>query len=492
MRFLQNSALFFFKDGDKCIYYATACDTDSDLNNRLWGYGAHIPWGTPEVKAPKVSSEDNHCMSVNPKLVVSALKELYNHSDFYPVATELPEERISLTPQKEICNPARTIETFSLQESRKTEPEHLWKTLIPVSPVDTIVVTLKFFLDGVQRTTLLGEIPFRKGSPHKCALHFAQYACVVLKREARSLEPYKTKIRSLFELPTEFLRSKANEPKLASYLKQGHPRISDVEWVDTSFRSTRCAKDYDGPKVCIDGVEYPRIPDEELFGKCADPLWFRGHARHWTTRFRDRTEYHLSQQMAEEIGPAKKSNTEFQFVVKDGGIASVRRGLEKSILGVVKSFETKLLDDFEHVRVLSLIRGFRSPVFIFQVTADSLYPEEESESRGKLPSRISWYMRLHQFANRSPDFGLVRIEVNPAILPSQGVQDRWSQSDSLTVNAISFALLQERLPLSTPDPRWDKLIYPIKICERYLQSILLPQTTVKYFGQYFRPEVSHE
>jgi hypothetical protein len=430
-------------------------------------------------------------MFINPRLIASVLKDLYRNSNFYTVETELSEERVGLHPQKQISNPGRTIETYSLSEEKRTEPEHLWKGLIEVKPTDRYNVVLEYFLDGVQRTTLLGEIPFRHGSPHTCALHFAQYACVVLKRDQRQLRRHRTEIRNLLELPIAFLQSKANEGKLKRYFEERVrlPRVENVEWVDTSFGSERCAPDDPRKKVVIDGVNYPRLSDEDLMARCADPLWFRGHARHWTTRFRDRTEYKLSQEMADTIGPARRSQTEFCFAVKDGGIASVRRGLEKAILGIVKSFETQFLNEYEHVRVMTLGKGYRTPAFVFQPKADSVEPEEIHGGGGKPPNRVSWYLRLHDRRYHPPEFGLVRIEVHPSTLPSQGRQDSWSAEDSVLLNAISWAVLCERLPLSTPDPRWDRLIYPIKVCERYLQSILLPQSTVKHFGQRLSTEL---
>jgi hypothetical protein len=36
---------------------------------------------------------------------------------------------------------------------------------------------------------------------------------------------------------------------------------------------------------------------------------------------------------------------------------------------------------------------------------------------------------------------------------------------------ISGWLLAERTPLSLPDARWDRLIYPVRDCEQYLRSI---------------------
>jgi hypothetical protein len=185
-------------------------------------------------------------------------------------------------------------------------------------------------------------------------------------------------------------------------------------------------------------------------------------------------------QIAEKIGPARKDQKEFSFLVKDGGIAKIRRGLEKSTIGLVKSLDTRYLKETEQVRVLSLNRGYRSPVFIFDSGEhrENVNRDDDTVSREK--NRVTWYMRMHGGERKPLDFGIIRVEVHPGLLPCGGKEDNWSKADSLFVNAISAAVYAERLPISTPDARWDKLIYPLKMCERYLHSSLIPHETIKW------------
>jgi hypothetical protein len=46
---------------------------------------------------------------------------------------------------------------------------------------------------------------------------------------------------------------------------------------------------------------------------------------------------------------------------------------------------------------------------------------------------------------------------------------------------ISTWLLSERSPLAAPDPRWDKIFYPIRDCEEYLRSIAPSPTMMEAF-----------
>jgi hypothetical protein len=54
--------------------------------------------------------------------------------------------------------------------------------------------------------------------------------------------------------------------------------------------------------------------------------------------------------------------------------------------------------------------------------------------------------------------GLVRVQVSP------------DNGAPATADSISRWLLAERAPLSTPDPRWDRLLYGIHSVESYLRA----------------------
>ena len=79
--------------------------------------------------------------------------------------------------------------------------------------------------------------------------------------------------------------------------------------------------------------------------------------------------------------------------------------------------------------------------------------------KGDFHSAYSWYVRLREDRAQDPSFGLVRVEAKPG-------PDAIRYAD-----AISAWILAERCPVSLPDGRWDRMIYPIRDCEQYLKAI---------------------
>jgi hypothetical protein len=70
----------------------------------------------------------------------------------------------------------------------------------------------------------------------------------------------------------------------------------------------------------------------------------------------------------------------------------------------------------------------------------------------------AWALRLWPWEGRDLLYGLVRIEVAPA----NGTPE--------TADLFSRRLIAERAPISTPDPRWDRLLYGIHAVEMYLKA----------------------
>jgi len=132
----------------------------------------------------------------------------------------------------------------------------------------------------------------------------------------------------------------------------------------------------------------------------------------------------------------------------DGGVAKLCSEMPSfyPIVGLVKShrkqyFKTR---DAREV-ILNLKVGERSSVFVAKTG------QQRDEA-------YSWYLRLHDDSGFSASFGLVRIE-----MPPFADTMRW-------VDSVSAWLLAETAPLSLPDPRYDRLIYPIRRVELYLRS----------------------
>ncbi|MGB9618810.1 MAG: hypothetical protein ACPL7K_00185, partial [Armatimonadota bacterium] len=104
----------------------------------------------------------------------------------------------------------------------------------------------------------------------------------------------------------------------------------------------------------------------------------------------------------------------------------------------------------EQRKILGLRVGERSGLFI---------------PRGRRRHEVySWYLRLHSNAGQDVHFGLIRVEAAKC------------ERTLAMVDEISRWILAERSPLSLPDSRWDRMIYPIRDCEQYLRSLAPSRT----------------
>ncbi len=134
-----------------------------------------------------------------------------------------------------------------------------------------------------------------------------------------------------------------------------------------------------------------------------------------------------------------------EWLVVDGPLSG--HALHRStrgILGLIKSHETQFFEGDELKVALTLAEGCRTSVFARIV-----------EGRSRVHS---WYLRLWPWERHDLHYGLLRIEHMPT--------DRTLED----VAEVSSWLLAERAPLSAPDGRWDRLIYPIRQVEEYLRS----------------------
>lgn len=137
-----------------------------------------------------------------------------------------------------------------------------------------------------------------------------------------------------------------------------------------------------------------------------------------------------------------------EWLVVDGGIAGLGEASAGGcLLGLVKTstaVERALTPEQAQV-VYSLRHGERSSVFV-------IHHRDRSQV-------YSWFLRLHAPARGSLLYGLVRVEVAP------------SADWQAMVDVVSSWLLQDRVPLSVPDTRYDRLLYPLRDCEQYLRAL---------------------
>ena len=134
----------------------------------------------------------------------------------------------------------------------------------------------------------------------------------------------------------------------------------------------------------------------------------------------------------------------------DGGISgSPAMARAKCVAGVVKSHQTLHANDSDLAVIVALRPRERSSVV--RITAT------------KRASVASWYLRMRDAEGRDPFWGLVRVEIAlPATSDARALAAR--------ADEISSWILAETLPLSAPDSRWDKMVYPIRDCEEFLRA----------------------
>jgi hypothetical protein len=141
------------------------------------------------------------------------------------------------------------------------------------------------------------------------------------------------------------------------------------------------------------------------------------------------------------------------FCVVDGTVMNLR--VEDALprcLGVSKQVIERFFELPNHRRVHNLKFGERSWVFRFKT--------EEDDQRMGGRDRLSWYLRIRDTKGRHPEFGLLRCEISTA----------HTKRATDLADRLSASLLAERYPITFPDARWDRLLYPIHQCELYLRS----------------------
>jgi len=144
-----------------------------------------------------------------------------------------------------------------------------------------------------------------------------------------------------------------------------------------------------------------------------------------------------------EVGAAYRRRSDAWLVI-DGSLSeSPDWAADPRALGVSKSHATLPFDGPDLERYLRLPAGQRTSVFA-------------PASRSVAPV-VAWAVRLWPWENRDLFHGLVRVEVAPA------------NGGTESADLLSRRLLAERAPLSTPDPRWDRLLYGIHSVEQYLR-----------------------
>ncbi len=169
------------------------------------------------------------------------------------------------------------------------------------------------------------------------------------------------------------------------------------------------------------------------------PPLLHARAAQRVNRWREMLEAELARRWSEAVGE------DDGWLLVDGSLTlSAELAACPRAVGVVKSHRTRFFDGDDARTLLGLEAGERTSVF-------------RPGTRSFTPVH-SWYLRLRPRAGRDVFWGLVRVEVAA------------SEVSVELADEVSRWLLAETAPLALPDPRWDRLLYPIRDCEEYLRA----------------------
>jgi len=290
-------------------------------------------------------------------------------------------------------------------------------------PEDACSSEFRFFEDGRQRTIQVGHIPAQYGDNLVIIpVHYFVVGAVILQRENRKLSVWGDPeiIQGVF-----VARSLVpNQDVLEAFEKEG------LRLVDTESKTAGRSDYYDMRRRALREAKRLRLEAEQAL----------------ITRWR-------------ESGEARDS-----FLVVDGTLMNMRdeENVDRCV-GVSKSFGSRYFDISTHNRILTLREGERSWTFRFHDPEDQ---KDDQRKGGR--ERISWYLRLRSSTNGEPEFGLVRAEISKRHADrAKDLAERFSKS-----------LISDRLPTAYPAPRWDKHLYPIRQCEKYLSSVMPSSATI--------------
>jgi hypothetical protein len=182
----------------------------------------------------------------------------------------------------------------------------------------------------------------------------------------------------------------------------------------------------------LDGLDTIALPTDEP----AHPVRDLANARRAVDRARGALEL--------DVGDRYRRRAQGWLIVDGSLTESPQWAADPHMLGIVKSHATLPFDGAELERFLHLPYGHRSSIYA-------------PETRSVAPVH-EWGLRLWPWEGKDIFHGFVRVQVTPQEATS-GAADR-----------LSRWLLAERAPLSTPDYRWDRLLYGVYSVESYLRA----------------------
>jgi len=170
--------------------------------------------------------------------------------------------------------------------------------------------------------------------------------------------------------------------------------------------------------------------------------------------------FECRQQVLAQWQQTAGKNPENLLVIHDSLLRVRNRDLSPSMVGIVMTSYVPFRNRELLTNQLMLKEFQRGQVFRIELPE---HPEER---------KYSWFVKLRSSEQAGPEFGLVRLETIAAD----------DEAACALADDLSHLVVEERFPVSFPAPDWDKLIFPLKLCDQYLNSLVPSKQTVhSYF-----------
>lgn len=301
----------------------------------------------------------------------------------------------------------------------KFSPAKLIDPTMQAFPISTCAIAdnqLNHFMDGIQRSYLLYYQNF-------VPVYYGYTAAVVRQRHNAIMSKWQHQVQEGLYMPF----SEFDPEELARLRSQKLPLIDTANINQNPSAVSPSTESNDDDEVGLQIVQE------------------RQNARNAITLSRERLEAQLAETWI-NFQINNSDHSDCNWLVMDGSITiSAASAHHPRTIGLIKSHNTQYFRFPEQEIILNLRQGERSSAFV---------------PRGR-HSVCSWYIRLRDNSQQDMYFGLIRVET--ALKPSVELQ-------KLECDRLSAWIMTERRPLSLPDSRWDKMIYPIRDCEQFLRS----------------------
>ncbi len=302
---------------------------------------------------------------------------------------------------------------FNAVEPRFSEAKLIDATMQAHSiPICTVAENeFNHFMDGIQRSYLLYYQNF-------VPVYYGYTSAVVRKRQEAIMSKWQHQVREALYFPfAEF-----DTEELENLRSQKLALVDTLKFLNANITDSN-----------------PSDPSDELGLQIVQE---RQNARDAITLSRERLEAELAETWLNSYNQGEVQG----WLIMDGSITiSAIAANHPRTVGLIKSHNTQYFRFPDQEVILNLRQGERSSAFI---------------PRSRHPV-CSWYIRLRDNTNQDMYFGLIRVE--SALKSSPKLQRE-------ECDRLSAWIMTERRPLSLPDSRWDKMIYPIRDCEQFLRS----------------------